>query len=85
MRIKLPAASKQREGQVLAKLIFDVGDVEIFCAAARAKGLEFCEVHKVDGYAFAHAKDPSKNSRQVSRGVFAASYKAMGKVIVCVL
>ncbi len=67
-----PAASKQREGQVLVKLVFDVEDTEAFCAAARARGLEFGKVHQADGYAFANAKDPSKNSIQVSSRAFAS-------------
>ena len=37
-----PAASKQRGSQVLVKLIFDV---EVFCAVARANGLEFGKIH----------------------------------------
>ena len=65
-----PAASKQKEGQVLVKLVFDVEDVETFCANARTRGLEFGKIHQADGYAFANAKDPSKNSIQVSSRAF---------------
>jgi predicted enzyme related to lactoylglutathione lyase len=65
-----PAASGQKEGQVLVKLVFDVKDVPEFCAAARKKGLNFGKVHQADGYAFANAKDPSKNSVQVSSRAF---------------
>ena len=68
-----PAAANQREGQVLVKLVFDVEDVEAFCATAGAKGLEFGKVHQANGYAFANAKDPSRNSIQVSSRAFAAS------------
>ncbi|RVT85691.1 VOC family protein [Rhodobacteraceae bacterium CCMM004] len=68
-----PAASKQREGQVLVKLVFDVEDVDAFCTSARAGGLDFGKVHHVEGYAFANAKDPSKNSIQVSSRAFARS------------
>ena len=65
-----PSAAKQREGQVLVKLVFDVEDVPAFCAAAKAKGLEFGKVHEADGYCFANAKDPAKNSIQVSSRAF---------------
>ena len=66
-----PAASKQKEGQVLVKLVFDVEDVAAFCAIARTNGLEFGTIHHADGYCFANAKDPSKNSIQVSSRAFA--------------
>ncbi|MCU0909506.1 MAG: VOC family protein [Rhodobacteraceae bacterium] len=65
-----PAAAKQKMGQVLVKLVFDVEDVEAFCAGARSRGLEFGTVHVADGYAFANAKDPSMNSIQVSSRAF---------------
>lgn len=65
-----PATSKQKEGQVLVKLVFDVEDVEGFCAAARSNGLEFGKVHEADGYAFANAKDPAKNPIQISSRSF---------------
>jgi len=52
------------------KLVFDVPDVDAFRRTARAKGLIFGKVHKADGYAFANAKDPSKNSVQVSSRAF---------------
>ena len=65
-----PAAAKQKEGQVLVKLVFDVEDVPAFCEAARANGLDFGKVHEAGGYKFANAKDPSKNSIQVSSRAF---------------
>ncbi len=65
-----PAAAKQKEGQVLVKLVFDVEDVSAFCEAAKADGLDFGKIHKADGYEFANAKDPSKNSIQVSSRAF---------------
>lgn len=52
------------------KLVFDVEDVSAFCEAARVYGLEFGKIHKADGYEFANAKDPSKNSIQVSSRAF---------------
>lgn len=66
-----PATSKQKEGQVLVKLVFDVEDVPAFCDAARAKGLGFGKVHQANGYTFSNAKDPSNNSIQVSSRAFA--------------
>ncbi|SLN11768.1 Glyoxalase-like domain protein [Roseivivax jejudonensis] len=65
-----PAAAKQKEGQVLVKLVFDVEDVAGFCEAARARGLDFGKIHKAGGYEFANAKDPSRNSIQVSSRAF---------------
>ncbi len=60
-----PAASSQKEGQALVKLVFDVEDVDAFRAASKEKGLAFGKAHKSDGYAFAEAKDPAGNSIQV--------------------
>ncbi|MEX0350378.1 MAG: VOC family protein [Paracoccaceae bacterium] len=65
------AGNATREGQVTVKLVFDVLDVAAFCAQARRKGLEFGAIHNADGYAFANAKDPSKNSISVSSRAFA--------------
>ena len=39
-----PAAAKQKEGQVLVKLVFDVEDVSAFCKAAKADGLDFGKI-----------------------------------------
>lgn len=66
-----PASSAQKEGQVTFKLVFDVENVEAFCIAAKMNGLEFGKVHKTNGYAFANAKDPAKNSIQISSRAFA--------------
>lgn len=57
-----PASARQKEGQALVKLVFDVQDVPAFCAVARANGLTFGKVHQADGYVFANAKDPAGNS-----------------------
>jgi hypothetical protein len=54
----------------LVKLVFDVQDVPAFCEAAKSRGLDFGKVHKGNGYEFANAKDPSKNSIQVSSRAF---------------
>ncbi|KMK67231.1 VOC family protein [Puniceibacterium sp. IMCC21224] len=66
-----PAAKGQRVGQAIVKLVFDVEDVEAFCEAVRKDGLAFGKIHKADGYVFANAKDPDKNSIQVSSRAFA--------------
>jgi predicted enzyme related to lactoylglutathione lyase len=65
-----PVAASQKEGQVLVKLVFDVEDVFAFCEAAKANGLEFGKIHRAGGYEFANAKDPAKNSIQVSSRAF---------------
>ncbi len=64
------AAKSVREGQVTAKLVFDVADVPAFCDAARQNGLAFGSIHKADGYCFANAKDPAKNSISISSKAF---------------
>ena len=66
-----PASARQKEGQVLVKLVFDVEDVPAFCDMAQEGGFSFGKVHKVDGYVFANAKDPAGNSIQVSSRAFA--------------
>ncbi|PTQ74610.1 VOC family protein [Celeribacter persicus] len=65
------ASAKQKEGQALVKLVFDVEDVALFCDSANRAGLKFSKVHQADGYVFANAKDPSGNSIQVSSRAFA--------------
>ncbi len=54
-----PAATGQKEGQSLVKLVFDVRDVAGFCAQAKERGLIFGALHQGDGYVFANAKDPA--------------------------
>ncbi|CAN7684915.1 VOC family protein [Rhizobium sp. LjRoot254] len=65
-----PAGKGQKMGQVLVKLVFDVENVEAFCAQSSAKGLEFGSIHQADGYQFANAKDPSGNSISISSRAF---------------
>lgn len=65
-----PAAKGQRRGQSLVKLVFDVRDVEAFCARCAAEGLVFGSIHQADGYQFANAKDPSDNPISVSSRAF---------------
>ncbi|MEM7428393.1 MAG: VOC family protein [Pseudomonadota bacterium] len=66
-----PAGKRQKQGQSLVKLVFDVEDVEAFRRAAAELGLQFGPVHRADGYVFANAKDPSGNSVSVSSRAFA--------------
>ena len=65
-----PMSPGRKEGQTLAKLVFDVEDVPGFCAAAAKRGLTFGPIHQADGYCFANAKDPAKNSISVSSRAF---------------
>lgn len=65
-----PAGKATREGQAAVKLVFDVEDVPEFCAHAAKSGLNFGPIHNVDGYCFANAKDPAKNSISVSSRAF---------------
>lgn len=65
-----PAGKGQKMGQVLVKLVFDVRDVESFCAECGAKGLAFGPIHQADGYCFANAKDPAGNAISVSSRAF---------------
>ena len=65
-----PASRGQKVGQSLVKLVFDVEDVESFCATARQSGLVFGPLHTADGYSFANARDPSDNPISVSSRAF---------------
>ena len=66
----LQAAKSQKAGQVLVKLVFQVNDVEAFKQASAKNGLIFGATHIGPGYAFANAKDPAKNSIQISSRKF---------------
>ncbi|MEL6565274.1 MAG: VOC family protein [Pseudomonadota bacterium] len=66
-----PMGTGRKDGQALVKLVFDVENVDAFCRAARARGLEFGAIHHADGYSFANAKDPAMNSVSVSSRAFA--------------
>ena len=65
-----PASKGQQIGQVLVKLVFDVEEVEAFCAATASQGLVFGPIHQADGYQFANARDPSENPVSVSSRAF---------------
>lgn len=67
-----PMSQGRKEGQTLVKLVFDVEDVEGFCQEALERGLKFGPIHQADGYSFANAKDPAKNSVSISSRAFVA-------------
>ena len=67
-----PAAKSVKTGQVTVKLVFDVRDVQKFCDHSLKNGLKFGTIHQADSYSFSNAKDPEKNSIQVSSRKFAA-------------
>ena len=60
------AGRAQKAGQSQVKLVFDVDDVEAFCANCEKNGLVFSALHQGQGYVFANARDPAKNSISVS-------------------
>lgn len=66
------AAKSLKLGQVGVKLSFHVADVEAFAADAAQRGLVFGAVHEANGYQFANAKDPDKNSVSISSRAFRA-------------
>lgn len=68
-----PSGKTQKQGQTLIKLVFDVADVEDFCKTAAENGLQFGSIHRVEGYCFANAKDPSGNSVSISSRAFCVS------------
>ncbi|MCB0347652.1 MAG: hypothetical protein KDD37_02400 [Bdellovibrionales bacterium] len=61
-----PMAKSVKPGQVNVKLVFDVKNVEAFKAACLKNGLKFGAIYEADGYSFCNAKDPDKNSIQIS-------------------
>ena len=65
-----PMSDGRKEGQTLLKLVFDVKNVEEFCHVAKERGLQFGTIHHADGYSFANAKDPAKNSVSISSRAF---------------
>ena len=74
-----PLGRGRRDGQTVAKLVFDVPDVQAFCVESAERGLPFGTIHKADGYAFANAKDPAGNSISVS----SREYRRSGFVEDC--
>jgi catechol 2,3-dioxygenase-like lactoylglutathione lyase family enzyme len=67
------AAKSVKLGQVGVKLSFHVADIELFKAQAATQGLKFGATHQANGYAFANAKDPDKNSVSISSRAFRPS------------
>jgi predicted enzyme related to lactoylglutathione lyase len=68
-----PAAKSIKLGQVGVKLSFHVPNVATFAAQAARNGLKFGAIHQANGYAFANAKDPDKNSISISSRSFRAT------------
>ena len=66
------AAKSAKLGQVGVKLSFHVANIGAFKAQAAAQGLKFGATHQANGYAFANARDPDKNSVSISRCAFRA-------------
>lgn len=64
------AAKSMKEGQACIKLVFDIEDVLAFRANCALNGLKFGAIHQADGYIYANAKDPGKNSIQISSRAF---------------
>jgi len=64
------AGRAQKAGQSQVKLVFDVEDVEAFCAECGKSGLVFSVIHNAEGYVFANARDPDKNPISVSSRAF---------------
>ena len=64
------AAKSVKLGQVGVKLSFHIEDIESFKAQAATQGLTFGATHQANGYAFANAKDPDKNSVSISSRAF---------------
>ena len=62
----LQAAKSVKLGQIGVKLVFYVGDIERFKRESAERGLTFGATHQADGYSFANAKDPDKNSISIS-------------------
>jgi predicted enzyme related to lactoylglutathione lyase len=68
-----PSGKGIKEGQACVKLVFDVKDVEAFKDNCATDGLKFGAIHQADGYVFSNAKDPGKNSIQISSRAFKKS------------
>ena len=65
-----PAGKGVKLGQASVKLVFSVKDAEKFRSKSLKSGLRFGAIHQSDGYAFSNAKDPEKNSIQISSRAF---------------
>lgn len=65
-----PAATGQRAGQALVKLVFAVEDVALARNHLLDRGLDVGPIHRAHGYAFANLKDPANNSVSISSRAF---------------
>ena len=61
-----PSGKGMKEGQVCVKLVFDILDIEGFREKCAKNGLKFGAIQQGDGYAYSNAKDPGRNSIQIS-------------------
>ena len=64
------AAKSVKLGQVGVKLVFSVRDIEDFKSRSSKRGLAFGSTHHANGYSFANAKDPDKNTVSISSRAF---------------
>jgi predicted enzyme related to lactoylglutathione lyase len=64
------AAKSVKLGQAGVKLSFQVEDVASFAQTAAKRGLKFGAIHDANGYHYANAKDPDKNSVSISSRAF---------------
>ena len=64
------AAKSLKLGQASVKLVFSVQDVEGFKIHSAERGLVFGSTHQANGYEFANAKDPEKNTVSISSRAF---------------
>ena len=64
------AAKSVKLGQVVVKLSFHVADIEALKVHSATQGLKFGATHQANGYSFANAKDPDKNSVSISSRAF---------------
>lgn len=67
------AAKSVKLGQAGVKLVFSVEDIEAFKEQSAKRGLVFGSTHDANGYSFANAKDPDKNSIAISSRAFRRS------------
>jgi predicted enzyme related to lactoylglutathione lyase len=71
--ISLHQAAKAQKSGAAIKVVFAVANVPEFVAEQAKLGLKFGTIHRADGYMFANAKDPAKNSISVSSRAFRAN------------
>ena len=64
------AAKSLKLVHVGVKLVFAIQDVEGFKRKSAERGLEFGSAHHANGYSFANAKDPDKNSVSISNRAY---------------